>query len=199
MSAASVDTPAAPRRCIWPVHAIAGRARFRLSWLHTARQPGEAERIADDLARLPGIREVLVNPFTGSLVCLFDPDRLDVSAILIELGRMTGGEVVERGRSESVPRAAQRRDGPGEVARQVTQVFKDLDDEILGATNGKLDLGTAATFAFVGAGALSVAFGNKLSSPPWFNLAWWGLRTFMLFEADAVAEPSSDRGDSTER
>src|SRR5206468_6011339 len=116
--------------------------------------------------------------------------------ILGELARLTGAEIADPETTRVARSAPQRREGPGEVARQVALVFKDLDDHILAATDNKLDLGTAATVAFMGAGALSVAFGKKVSSPPWFNLAWWGLRTFMQFEADAVAEPSGDGVDA---
>jgi len=30
---------------------------------------------------------------------------------------------------------------------------------------------------------------GEIVSPPWFNLAWWGFRTFMTFERDAGDHP----------
>ena len=51
-------------------------------------------------------------------------------------------------------------------------------------------MGTLTTFGFLGAGALNVALRRQAPAPPWFNLAWWGIRTFMLFEADAVTDGS---------
>jgi hypothetical protein len=67
-----------------------------------------------------------------------------------------------------------------------------LPDDAIAATPGAVDLGTLATLAFVGAGALEVAVSKKLPMPPWFNLAWWGFRTFMTVEKpeiDATASP----------
>ena len=177
-----------PRRFIHAVHALPGRARFRLPWLHDQRRSDEAARLADELARLPGMREVQVRAYTGGVLCLYDPQRLDQASILAALVRVTGVDGT-LGPGERPPLDdVLRRAGPGEVARELARFFKNLDDEILSATAGKLDMGTLATFGFLGAGALNVAVGRQATAPPWFNLAWWGLRTFMLFEADAVAD-----------
>jgi hypothetical protein len=178
-----------PRRFIQLVHALPGRARFRLPWLHDQRWPEEVTRLADDLARMPGMKEVQIRAYTGSVLCLYDAQRLDDAAIQAELVRLTGVEITI-GPGERPPvDDTLRRAGPGDVAQELARFFKNLDDEILTATRGKLDMGTLATFGFLGAGALNVAIGSKATAPPWFNLAWWGLRTFMLFEGDAVAEP----------
>jgi hypothetical protein len=165
--------------------------------VHAARRSDELDALADALARLPGVGEVRLSPYTGSVLCRYDPERLKVASIGGELARLSGAELVEDRPSSPKP-APPSDEGPGEVARQVARVFKDLDDDVLFATGGKLDMGTLATLGFLAAGVVSVARRGELTSPPWFNLAWWGLRTFMLFEADAVqspGHPADDPGD----
>jgi len=179
-------------RFIQAVHVMPGRARFRLSWLHDQRDSDEATRLADDLSRVPGVREVEIRAFTGGVLCHYDPARVGQPEILAELVRLTGVDTTF-GPGERPPAGeALRSPGPGAVAREVAKLFKDLDDEVLAATDGKLDLGTLATFGFVATGALNLAVDGKAPAPPWFNLAWWGLRTFMLFEADAVVDVGDD-------
>jgi hypothetical protein len=53
-------------------------------------------------------------------------------------------------------------------------------------TEGRVDLGLLASLSFFGAGALEVAVKGQLPPPPWFNLSWWGLSSFLDFEKDAI-------------
>jgi hypothetical protein len=180
--------PGDRRRFIQVVHALPGRARFRLPWLHDRRKTDEPARLGEELARLPGMREAEIRPFTGTVLCHYDPQRLDHAALVAELRRLTGVETT-LGPSDRPPvEEPLRRAGPGEVAREVARLFKDLDEGVLAATDGKMDLGTVATFGFFAAGALNVTVRRKAGAPPWFILAWWGLRTFMLSEADPVTD-----------
>jgi len=179
-------------RYIEVVHTMPGRVRFRLSWLHDARRPEEVTRLADDLSHVPGMREVEIRPYTGTVLCVHDPERLSHGAILAEIVRLTGVDTTIRLGERPPARELRPGTGPGVVAREVARFFRHLDDKVLTATDGKLDMGTLATFGFLGAGALNVALRRQASAPPWFNLAWWGVRTFMLFEADAVADPDGD-------
>jgi hypothetical protein len=51
------------------------------------------------------------------------------------------------------------------------------------------------TSGFLMAGALRVVLHHELPAPQWFNLAWWGFRTFMTFEketpTDAAGSPAA--------
>jgi hypothetical protein len=181
------------------VSALPGRTRLRLSWLHGSHRPdgeadAEANHLADELARIGGMREVEIRTYTGSVLCLHDPQRLDAAALVEHVRRLTAADLVVGPTDAPPARALPRSEGPGVVAREVAQLFKRIDDRVLAVTDGKVDLGTLTTFTFLGAGALNVAFSRRAPAPPWFNLAWWGIRTFVLFEADAV----DGMGDGTE-
>jgi hypothetical protein len=46
------------------------------------------------------------------------------------------------------------------------------------------------TSGFLVAGALRLMLYRELPASQWFNLAWWGFRTFMTFEKEAPAPPA---------
>lgn len=171
-------------RFVQVVHAIPGRLRLRMPWLRKAEHEGEA--IADRLAAIPGVDEVQVRPFTGSVLCLFDPARVDVKRITAVAAEAAAAEhVVERGEAPPPPPVFAR---PGDghrssVAKALMRSARELNADTLNATDGRLDLGTMAFLAFMSAGAAEVVFSRQLPAPPWFNLAWWAIQAFTTFES----------------
>jgi hypothetical protein len=61
-------------------------------------------------------------------------------------------------------------------------------------SDGSVDLGTLATLGMLGAGAVQVATTGALPFAPWFNLAWWGFRTFVTSEQQEI-RLESDAGE----
>lgn len=168
-------------RVIELAHASPGRLRVRCPWLR-----GDAPacaRLADRLAELRGVREVTVRPRTGSVLCTYDAARLRGEQLLTALRRQAGVAVVRRP-GEVLPPIPARPRGPSLVGRAVNEAMRGLDDDIWRATGGRLDLGTVAGFAFLGAGALEVAATRTMPMPAWFNLAWWAFRTLAIFESE---------------
>src|SRR5262249_7571598 len=152
----------------------------RLSWLHAGRHSNQDEvtRLADELARIDGMKEVVIRAYTGSVLCLHDPGRLDPDTLAASLLRLssadrllTPGEI-----TREQPAWPPARGDSGTVARKVMRLFRDLDHRVLAATEGRVDLGTVATMGFFAAGAIGVAVRGRIAGPPWFNLAWWGIR-----------------------
>jgi hypothetical protein len=167
-------------------HRIPGRVRVRMPFLRKRRD--DAERVARRAAELPGVLEVEGHPFTGSLVVRFDAERVDEDRVLAALRDATGVTLmVRRGERRPAPRVV-----PGApasaVGRATMEAFRGLDEELLRITEGGMDLGVLVTLGFVVAGAFEVMVTQKIPAPPWFNLAWWGFRTFMTVEAPAIRE-----------
>ena len=79
-------------RIIRFVHATPGRTRLRLGWLREF--PDEAEPLADQLATLDETIEVQIRPSTGSVLCCYDPERLDADAIVAAVRRHSGVAIV---------------------------------------------------------------------------------------------------------
>lgn len=172
-------------RRIRMVHAHGGRIRLRVEGLHL--EEAEATRLAEVLARTPGIRRAEVNRRTGSVLCEGDPGLTPERVIgpvreTLGLGEANGGP------NDTEPPEGELFVTTSGVAREVARLFRDINRSVLRATDGQLDLGMLATVTFVSAGALEVALKKQIPAPPWFNLAWWGFRTFMTLEKAAIEE-----------
>jgi Heavy metal associated domain 2 len=170
------------------VHRLAGRTRLRIGAL--ALDAEEAAVLATALSALPGVGQVSVERRAASVLCFHDrevdPDRLLVSA-----------RAALTALAPAAPPATDKGGAPAPsgIAREVARLFRALDHEVRDATDGRLDLGTLTTLGFLGAGALEVAIKRRLPAPPWFNLAWWGFRTFLTFEGDAIRAASPPEND----
>ena len=170
-------------------HAIAGRTRLRSPLLR--KDPATCHRIADVLAAVPGVHEVQVRPFTGSALVLHDRE-LAAPALADAMARALGGaQVLAPGERPPLPAEIPAFSA---VARKLASAVQEIDRDIRRASNGSVDLGTLAALGFIGAGATEVARTGQLPLPPWFNLAWWGFRTFVTTEADEIeAEAQAHR------
>jgi hypothetical protein len=173
------------RRIIYVAHSSAGRLRLRLSWLRDV--PEEAPPLADRLAALNGMIEAAVRPRTGSVLCQYDPERLDETRIVAAVQRHTQVTVIVHPGEESPPpepESASSGAPTSSLARAVAQSFTAMNQQVLAATDGRLDLGILTSLGFMTAGAAEVVVTRQLPAPPWFNLAWWAVRTFTTFERD---------------
>jgi hypothetical protein len=188
--------PLSPR-LIRRVHACPGRVRLRLGWLREA--PEEAEGIADALAALPGMREVRVRPFTGSVLCSFEEGRLDAEAVIAALRRETRVAAVMRSEEPyagPVPPPRRVRHA-SRVASAMRESFRALDRDVRVRSDGHLDLGALTGLGFLALGAAEIVTSRRLPAPPWFNLAWMAFRTFTIFSEDQEeGEGETDGGGS---
>jgi Heavy metal associated domain 2 len=163
-------------------HAVPGRTRLRVH--PTPLAIDTAEAIATRLAAQPGVTDVEVNRLTGSVRC---HHREDLSASdLLELvqAALPGAVMLGPDQAPPPPEPPASRSA---VARSVAQAFRAVNQQVLTATNGSLDLGTIAALGFAGTGAVEVMVKGNLPAPPWFNLAWWAFRTFITFEETTPA------------
>lgn len=72
------------------------------------------------------------------------------------------------------------------VAQHLVRAFRELDRDIRRKSDGTVDLGTLVTLGLFGAGAAEVVTSGRLPVPPWLNLAWWGVRTFVSAEQEEI-------------
>jgi hypothetical protein len=174
--------PAEAPRIIRLVHSVPGRIRLRLSWLRD--EPDEAVALAEGLAALDRSMEVKVRPWTGSVLCSYDPERVREASVLSAVRKQTRVAIVLRaGERHPEVDAARRRtaERPGSRIRDaVFEGFREMNHEVVEATDGRLDLGALTGLGFLGAGALEILTTRALPAPPWFNLAWWAYRTFTI-------------------
>ena len=181
-------------RVIRIVHHVSGRTRLRLPWLR--ERPEEAEPLADCLAGLHPSMEATIRPWTGSVLCTYEPDVLDASRIVRTVQRHTGVAIVLQA-DERHPEVQSHvehaaRQGASTLRRKVTAAFRELNGEVLEATEGRLDLGALTGIGFIGVGALEILSSRAAPAPPWFNMAWWAYRTFTLSGAETRAESDDE-------
>lgn len=167
-------------RWIQIVHQVPGRTRLHAPALR--RDTVQCERLADALAAVPGAREVSVRPYTGTAL-VFHDRTLTAQTLVESAARVIDARVLAPGEAPPLPEHVPPFSS---VARELAKVVRELDRDILRKTDGTVDLGTLATLGLFGAGAAEVAVSGKLPVPPWFNLAWWGFRTFMTAEEEEI-------------
>jgi hypothetical protein len=178
-------------RLIRFVHRSPGRLRLRLGWLRSA--PEEAEPLADELASLDRSMEVVVRAWTGSVLCRFDPERIDEARIVTAVRHHTRVAIV-LGPGEAPPPTAFATNGRGSTIRDaITESVRGMNRDVVQATDGRLDLGALAGLGFLTLGAAEIAVTRTLPVPPWFNLAWWAFRTFTL-SARTRTDDEEDNG-----
>jgi len=162
-------------------HRLPERTRLRTPVLR--RDPPACERVADAVARVPGVRQVAVRPYTGSILVEHDA-QVELAAVVGEIQRVLDTPVLLQ------PGDAPPLDGDvpafSSLARKVVHACVEIDRDVRRHTDGTADLGTLAALGFVGVGALEVASTGKLPMPPWFNLAWWAFRMFVTTEKEEI-------------
>jgi hypothetical protein len=162
------------------VHQMPGRTRLLSDVLR--RDETRCAQVADVLAAVAGVHEVAVRPYTGSVLVQHARDT-SAQQLVEAAGHALGATILPPGTRPPVPTTAPHFSS---VARKLVQAFGEIDRDVRIRTEGAADLGTLATLAFFAAGAAEIIASRELPLPPWFNLAWWGYRTFMTTEKEEI-------------
>jgi len=175
-------------RFIYKRHDSDGRLRLRMTWLHD--EPDEATRIADALAAEPGVREVRVRAYTGSVLLLYDRAATDGERLARAACRVAGVEHVTVPGRETKEELAEMMRGAheqgSELARAGAEFLKGLDFDVLRASGGRVSLGTLVSLTLLGAAGMRLATADRLQLPEWHQLLWWSLRSFIVAEGDVL-------------
>ena len=131
------------------------------------------------------MREIRARPYTGSVLIMHAPDVAVATLVEKARGLLALDRILAVG--EHPPYDERNVPALSNLARTLAKTFREIDKDIRRVFEGEVELGTLSTLGFIGAGAAQVALGGKLQMPPWFNLAWWGFRTFMTAEQDEIA------------
>jgi hypothetical protein len=182
--------PARLPRIVYLVHQSSGRARFRLSWLHD--DPRASDSIADALLTLPGVREVQLRPYTGSVLCLFDDAQIDVAQLGEALCAHTGVQHVSlpgHESAEDVKSMVQLSiDEGSDLTKAIVDCFTGLHVDFLLATGGRISLPSFLSLVMCATAGIEVAAEGQLRLPEWHQLLWWGFRSFSTLEKRAIAQ-----------
>ncbi|MDX2089817.1 MAG: hypothetical protein SFX73_18315 [Kofleriaceae bacterium] len=174
-------------RYLQVVHVLPERTRLRAPWLR--KDAAAATAVAEAVAALPGVHEIKVRPYTGSI--LIEHEREVVPATLVDTAAraLTAERVIPLGEAPPPPTEVPRL---SRLAQLAALAVHEIDRAVMLRTKGSIDLGTLATLGFFTAGAVEVAMKREVHTPPWFNLAWWGYRTFSQSEREEIEAVNHD-------
>lgn len=155
-------------------HLISGRVRIKIP----SKKGDEAFffSMKERFSNFPGVRQIEINPLTGSLLILhsYDRESLDMKQInayteLNSLFRLEGGAPGGKGPSLNI------RGRFGETFHGFNEKTKEL-------TGGEVDLPTLAFLLLLGVGVYQIGAGN-FAAPAWYVAFWYAMNIFMQGEA----------------
>ncbi len=170
------------------VHALPGRVRLKLA--KVKGNPALARQAQEKLTQVPGIRQVEVKPITGSLLIHYDRDHL-FSLASMEVLSVTLGELFPEIEVASLATglaslAANPGSGPAPaIAEQITGSFGTINTGI-GKITGGLDLKLLLPLALIFLGLRGLWTSEKVLSPSWSNLLWFGFASFVMLNRSLV-------------
>ena len=168
------------------VHELPERTRLLSPALR--RNERRCEQVADALVDVRGVRDVAARPYTGSV--LVEHDRAITAQVLLETGaRALAVDILPRGAKPPLPDTVPPLSA---VAHKLVQALREIDRDVRRSFEGSVDLGTLITLGMLGVGATEIAVSGQLPLPPWFNLAWWGFRTFVTTEQEEISSEFSE-------
>lgn len=165
------------------IHELPWRVRLRAPDL--VGHASVCERIAARLAAESSADRVRVQPSTGSVLFEATEHSLDAKALCAKLERLVLEEHDDDGRPIV---SHEHHPGPTRVARAVAHSFFRINEGVRHALDDRADLASLLPVFFAAGGVTEVLKSKKLPAPPWFNLLWWSVRSFMTFNVEAVEE-----------
>ena len=169
-------------------HAIPGRIRLRIPALKGNSILGR--EVAEHIWTLAGVRWVETNASTGSLVVEYDPEN---PAWRDQPDEMVGSLVPLLPELDVRTMADAFTTAPGSTSltaslrgERVHAFVRNVNERVSSATGGA-DLALLVPATLVVLGLQGLFFAEKLRFPQWFDLLWFGLGTFMMFNVAAAA------------
>ncbi len=157
---------------------------MRLSAPALRGQRKACEHVARELARGFDLDRVVVRPVTGSVIVQDASSALDPGALVARLEDLLARGLEEDGAALT----DEPRDGQSStrLARALSTAARGINDDVRKALHGKADLASLAPLLLFAASAAEVSIAGKLVRVPWYNLLWYGLRSFLAFNPAAI-------------
>ncbi len=179
------------------VHALPGRVRLKVA--KVKGNPALARKAQEKLAKVPGIKQVEAKPGTGSLLIHYDTEHL-FSLASMEMLSVTLGELFPE--IEAVTMAAwlaSLAENPGSepgsaLAEGITGSFSALNTGLSKVTGG-LDLKVLVPVALIFFGMRGLWASEKIASPSWSNLLWFGFASFVMLNRGLVEGNDATAGE----
>jgi hypothetical protein len=169
-------------------HAIPGRVRLRFPALR-----GDAvlsREVQKQLAALPVVRRVEVNPLTGSVLVLYDPAD---SAAIAQLGRL----MIPGLDLDAMPGPDDREGEDGLTSASPTEAVasftRRLNERLEAATGGSVDLKLLVPASLFAGGLLRLVASRKVPSPTWYDFLWFAFGTYFTLNRGQGPDTPAER------
>jgi copper chaperone CopZ len=147
------------------VHAIPGRVRFRVPSL--VGDLSVAGNLRERLSSVEGVREVDVNPATGSVLIQYRGGIVRPELLFAATVRLAGLDK----ELEQTPRPL--------VTRKLRAVLDSLNRVVYDRTSGVLDFTSALLILLAAVGARKMLQQGAAALPAGFTLIWWGVHQLL--------------------
>ena len=146
------------------LHSIHGRVRFFVPSLKNNQEA--CDQLEKQLLNAEAIHQLRINPLTGSILMLFDPEKIDLATLTGVLVKLLGLEEAVEERPESF------------LGKEISAVLDSLNRSIFESTNGMADLNSLVTTTFLSMGFYALLRGSR-SLPAGLSLLFWAYNTSM--------------------
>jgi hypothetical protein len=164
------------------VHRAPGRVRFKTARLKA--NPEFAREIEETLSPIAGIQAVEANPLTGSVLVVYDLERLTALDSLlalqqnfprlfpnVDLAQLQA--ILDASGNESSRAATIRPSDTGTAKRRQNTTGGS-------PTGAGLDLKTLGPLALVFLGGRGLVVAEEVAFPAWYDLLWFGFGSYMM-------------------
>lgn len=146
-------------------HAFPGRIRFYVPTLKN--NPEACLSLKEQLSKAEVISELVVNPVTGSLLIVYQPDATEETTL-------TGVVIKLLGLEKEVEKEPQPM-----LGKELTGMVKSLNTSIYEYSDGLMDLSDLVTISFFSLGAYSM-LRNPRMLPSGLSMIYWAYRTISV-------------------
>ncbi len=145
-------------------HSMPGRIRFCIPVLKMEMEKGHL--LEQQLLKAEAIHQIKVNPLLGSLLIVYDAEKLDEVTLTGVLAKLLGLEK----ELEKTPRSV--------LGQELSKVLKSANTTIYERTDGLLDLNSAIALGFFSMGIWSLIRRSSLL-PAGISLLYWAYNSSM--------------------
>lgn len=146
-------------------HVIPGRVRFYVPVLKMNIEKGE--QLKKGLLKAAAINQVEINPLLGSVLIIFDQEKIDEMTLTAVLAKLLGLEK----EIEKAPKSL--------IGLELSKILKSANSTVYEQTKGLLDLNTAISLSFLSLGVWSVLRSPKIL-PAGISLIYWAYNNAMI-------------------
>lgn len=165
---------------------VPGRVRIRLP--REQRDGNTASKIQTSVKGVEGVRNVFINPNTGSVLVEYDPGVLNfdklkkvsrLDEVLTDINEIAGAVSAV----DSWP------NGSSLTAQNIIQGFKQFDRNLNRITRGVIDGRTAVPLMLLGLSLGRYILSERRAPTPWYSLLWYSYSMFMHWHNPNKGKP----------